>query len=54
LIQDYKVCSIYSVRDGGKVEWEQQQNLLACLARRSGMVVDRLEIVAILRDWQAR
>lgn len=52
LIQDYKVCSVYSVRDGGKVEWEHQQNLLACLARRNGMVVDRLEIVAILRDWR--
>lgn len=51
-IQDYKVCSVYGVRDGGKEEWEWQQNLLACLARRNGMDVDELEIVAILRDWR--
>lgn len=51
-IQDYKVCSVFSVKDGGKVEWEQQQNLLACLARRNGMVVTKLQIVAILRDWR--
>lgn len=52
LIQDYKVCSVYSVRDGGKVEWEQQQNLLAALARRNRMDVNKLQIVAILRDWR--
>lgn len=52
VIQDYKVCSVYSVKDGGKKEWEEQQNLLACLARRNRIAVNRLQIVAILRDWR--
>jgi hypothetical protein len=53
IIWDYKVTSTYAVKDGPKVEWEQQLNLYACLFRRYGFAVKGLRIVAILRDWSA-
>lgn len=48
---DYKVTSSWSVIGDTKIEWEQQLNLLRLLAIRNGLVVDKLCIVAILRDW---
>ena len=53
-INDYKVVSVYSVMSE-KIEWEQQLNCYAYLARRNhGRNVTSLKIVAILRDWQRR
>ena len=51
LLQDYKVTSVYSVKDGVKEEYAQQMNIQAECLRQAGYVVDRLQIVAILRDW---
>jgi len=51
-IDDYKFTSTYAVREGGKVEWEQQLNLYAELLRRHSFPVSRLRIVALLRDWR--
>lgn len=51
-LQDYKVSSTYSVRDGAKAEWEAQANIYALMLRAHSYAVDRLEIVVILRDWQ--
>jgi hypothetical protein len=52
LIQDYKVCSVWSVL-GDKPEWERQLNCYAWLVEHSKQVpVGGLQIVAILRDWQ--
>lgn len=50
-LQDYKVTSVWGVIHGCKPEWERQLNVLRWLALRNGYEVDRLEIVAILRDW---
>jgi len=50
-LQDYKVTSVWSVIGEGKVEWEQQLNLLRLLAHHSGIDVTSLRIIAILRDW---
>src|SRR5690606_10298211 len=52
LLQDYKLSSTYTVRDGVKPEWEQQQNCYALLLREHGFTVNRLQIVIIFRDWQ--
>lgn len=51
LLQDYKITSVYSVRDGIKEEYAQQLNINAQLLRMNGYVVRGLQIVAILRDW---
>lgn len=48
---DFKVTSVWSVIGDTKVEWEQQLNLLRLLAIRNGIEVNRLRIIAILRDW---
>lgn len=51
LLQDYKLTSVYAVRDGAKAEWEAQLNILATILREHGYVVKALEVVVILRDW---
>lgn len=50
-LQDYKVTSAWSTLDGIKPEWEAQLNCLAHLCRRNFISVDRLQVVAIYRDW---
>lgn len=52
LLQDYKLTTVYAVRDGCKPEWEAQENIYALMLREHGYRVERLEVVAILRDWQ--
>lgn len=51
LIQDYKLVSLYQVKDGVKEEYEQQLNCYAALLRGNGLEVNALELVCILRDW---
>lgn len=52
LLQDYKLTSSYAVRERVKPEWEAQQNLYSLMLREHGYRVDRLQVVALLRDWQ--
>ena len=49
-LQDWKVCSVYKA--GGDIGWERQLNCLRWLAHKNGMVVNRLQVVAIFRDWK--
>lgn len=51
LVQDYKLVSLYSVKDGVKPEYEQQLNCYAALLRVNGLKITKLELVCILRDW---
>ncbi|MEK6280281.1 MAG: hypothetical protein AABN95_07980 [Acidobacteriota bacterium] len=51
LLTDWKLTSVWSVKDGVKAEWEQQLNCYAELIRRAGRAVSQLQIVAIGRDW---
>lgn len=51
-LTDYKITSVYA-RDG-KIEWVNQLNLLRALCARNDMPVDRLQIVAIFRDWRPK
>jgi len=53
-LQDYKVTSVWSIMNAfkdGKSEWEEQLNLLAYLARLNGIEINKVQIVAIARDW---
>lgn len=54
VLSDYKVTSVFAVKDGGKDEWEAQLNVLAYMLSRQEepIVVFKLQIVAILRDWR--
>ncbi len=51
LLQDYKVTSVYNVRDGIKPEWEAQLNVLALILKDNGFQIKVLEVVVILKDW---
>lgn len=53
VLSDFKVTSVFSFLLGQKEEWTQQVNLNAMLWRHDGFEVNRGQIVAILRDWQA-
>lgn len=48
---DYKTTSSYSVKAGGKDEWEKQLNVYAHILRANEQPVNALKVVAILRDW---
>lgn len=49
-LDDYKVTSTYTVE--GKIEWERQLNCLRWLAVQNGYKVEKLRIIAILKDWK--
>jgi hypothetical protein len=51
-LSDYKMTSVYAVKDGVKPEWAVQLNMLDYLAQQNGHHVGRLEIVALLKDWR--
>src|SRR5512138_1217615 len=51
---DYKFCSVWVAKDGAKVEWVQQLNIYRWLASKYGVPFDKLQIVAIYRDWSKR
>jgi CRISPR/Cas system-associated exonuclease Cas4 (RecB family) len=52
VLSDYKVTSVWSVIHVDHIEWEQQLNVYAWLYQQHGFSVKRVQIVAILRDWQ--
>lgn len=49
-LSDYKVTTTYKAK--GDDNWTRQLNVLRWLAFQNGRVVDRLEIVAIFRDFR--
>ncbi len=50
VLQDWKVCSVYKA--SGDIGWERQLNVLRWLLHQNGLEVDRLQTVAIFRDWK--
>lgn len=50
-ICDYKLTSAWSIKEGARKEYHEQLNLLAQLATMNGIAINKLQIVAILRDW---
>lgn len=51
VLQDYKITSVYAVKDGVKEDYAKQLNIQAECLRQNGFLVKSLQIVAILRDW---
>ncbi len=51
-VDDYKWTSVYSFLYGLKPEWIKQMNVYAWQWRKMGLLVDKLNIIACLRDWQ--
>lgn len=49
-LSDYKVTTTYKAK--GDLQWERQLNVLRWLALQNEYEVERLEIVAIFRDWR--
>lgn len=49
-LQDWKFVSTYK-KDGDE-SWTKQLNVLRMLCKANGIEVEKLEIVAIFRDWQ--
>jgi hypothetical protein len=49
-IQDWKVTSTYKAE--GDDSWTKQLNILRMLAIKNGHDIERLQVVAIFRDWQ--
>lgn len=54
VLQDYKFTTSYSVKEGAKDEWVAQENIYKLLLETHGYTVNKLQVVAILRDWQKR
>lgn len=53
VISDYKITSVWSFLLGEKAEWVTQLNLYKWLYENSiGLNANKLEVHAILRDWQ--
>jgi hypothetical protein len=50
MISDYKVTTVYKAR--GSDSWTRQLNVLRWLAVKNGHEVNRLEVIAIFRDWR--
>lgn len=51
LLQDYKVTTVYKLRDGVPEDFVKQLNIYALILRANGEAVNKLEVVGILRDW---
>ena len=55
LLSDYKTCGAFAIQFNphGKPEWIRQLNVYAALAENNGRIVTGLEVIAIVRDWNA-
>lgn len=51
LLSDWKLTSVWAVKEGVKPEWVSQLNIYAHLIRAAGRQVNQIQIVAIGRDW---
>ncbi len=50
-LQDYKTTSVYSIMSGGKDSWHDQANVYSWLLKGNGYKVNKMQVVAWLRDW---
>ncbi len=55
VLSDFKVTSTWAVKNSmDKHEWVEQLNCYAYLCAEAGLTVNKLQIVAICRDWSKR
>lgn len=55
-LNDFKVTTVWKI-NGGKIpdEWIAQTNIYRRMAQREkGLVIDKIAVIAILRDWSKR
>lgn len=53
VISDYKCTSVWSWIFGSRIkEWTEQQNIYAEIYRKNGFTVNKLQIIAVFRDWK--
>ncbi len=51
-LYDMKTTSVYAIKDGAKPEWVSQLNVQRwAVFKETGLIIEKLYIVAILRDW---
>jgi len=51
ILSDFKITSVYSVLGKVKEEWIAQMNTQKYLMEESGHEVEKLQIIAVIRDW---
>lgn len=51
ILIDYKTTSVWKLIKGDMDEWEKQLNLYSVILRHHGHKVNKLQVIAILRDW---
>jgi hypothetical protein len=51
IVQDYKFTSVYKLIYNDFSDWEKQLNVYAKLYETQGFDVDKIQVVAILKDW---
>ena len=51
-LADFKTTSVYSFLLGDKDDWTAQANMYRWLAEKNGHKINKLRIIALLRDWQ--
>ena len=49
-LSDYKVCTTF--KKDGSDSWTRQLNVLRWLAHQNGYTIQRLEVIALFRDWR--
>jgi hypothetical protein len=53
-LDDYKMTSVYKVQKGISTDWLQQLNVNAFLAIMNMEPVERIRIIAMMKDWSCR
>jgi hypothetical protein len=53
-VEDYKITSVWRVKDESKDEWEAQLNCYDWLLAQANFKVEKAYINAILRDWRKK
>jgi len=53
-IEDYKITSVWSVIYANHDDWEKQLNIYAFLHRVNGDKIEKLRVIAFLRDFNQR
>lgn len=52
ILTDYKTTTVWQLLYDGIEKWTKQLNCYAVLLRKNGFKVEKLQVVAMLRDWQ--
>jgi len=51
-LRDFKITSIYAIKEGPKDDWVRQTNCYGFMLRQQGIAVTRLSIETLLKDWR--